>query len=59
MIISYFDFFTGQAILNYEKNVRKSVATTSQNIWYSIAEVGGKSGSLVVELYSVHGVIKY
>jgi len=52
MIIFCFDFFAGQAILNYEKNVRKSVATTSQNIWSSIAVEGGDSGSLVVELYS-------
>jgi hypothetical protein len=44
MIIFCFDFFAGQAILNYEKNVRKSVATTSQNIWSSIAVEGGIQG---------------
>ena len=51
MIIFCFDFFIGQAIINYEKSVRKSVTTTSHNIWSSIAEGGSKSGSLVVELY--------
>ena len=39
MVIFCFDFFTRQAILNYEKNVRKSVTTTSQNMWSKI--VGG------------------
>jgi len=59
VIIFSFDFFARQAILNYEKNVGKVWQLLHKVYGPASQKRGGKSGSLVVELYSVHRVIKF